>query len=91
METIASTPLEQLKAFLMPTAQTDHISWKFGRRICELRTARGFSPAQLGARCGLTARDVIQFETNQRVATLADLELFAHGFQMSISGLLKGL
>jgi len=63
----------------------------FGRRIRELREARGWSQSRMGAEVGLQRTYINSVENGGRNVTLATIGRFAHAFDLSLESLFSGV
>jgi len=64
---------------------------KFGRRIRNLRQARGLSQESFAAECGLDRTYVSGIERGKRNVSLQNIEILAHALDITLSDLTKGL
>ena len=64
---------------------------RFGARIRELRSAKGFSQEGFAAQCGLDRTYVGGIERGERNVALRNIELIAKALNLTISELMKGL
>jgi transcriptional regulator with XRE-family HTH domain len=64
---------------------------RFGARIRELRTAKGFSQEGFAAHCGLDRTYVGGIERGERNVALRNIEVIAKALNLTISELMKGL
>ena len=65
------------------------ISKSVGRRIREIRKARGWRQIDLAAHAGIGKNHVSELERGQREAGLNALKAIADGLEISLSALLK--
>lgn len=64
------------------------ITERFGRRVRELRTARGFSQESFADKCGLDRTYVSGIERGKRNLSLRNIEVIALALRISISELM---
>jgi transcriptional regulator with XRE-family HTH domain len=64
---------------------------RFGARVRELRTARGFSQEAFAAHCGLDRTYLGGIERGERNLALRNIEVIAKALNVTISELMKGL
>ena len=72
-------------------ARTGDILERFGRRVRELRKARGFSQEAFAAECGLDRSYMGGIERGERNVALRNVEQIARALHLSISKLTAGL
>jgi transcriptional regulator with XRE-family HTH domain len=72
-------------------ADRPDIPKRFGVRIRELRTAKGFSQETFAAHCGLDRTYVGGIERGERNVSIRNIEVIAKALNLTISELLKGL
>ena len=66
---------------------TDDITSRFGRRVRQLRRARGWSQEALADRCGLDRTYISGIERGRRNVSLRDIEVIAQALGVSVSEL----
>lgn len=79
--------------------QPEAPSWKsrepvrvrFGRRLNELRTSRGYTQMQLAMHAGLDRSFISDIERGVKEPTISTLDLIAVCFKVSLSELFKGV
>jgi DNA-binding XRE family transcriptional regulator len=84
---------------LPPNTPTQHtrrqgernICFRFGRRLRELRKARGMTQQRMAIRFGINRSFLSDIEKGKTSIGLATAEILALGFEISLSELLKGL
>jgi len=64
---------------------------RFGKRVRDLRKAKGFSQEGFAAACGLDRTYFGGIERGERNVALRNIEIIACGLDISISELMKGL
>jgi transcriptional regulator with XRE-family HTH domain len=64
---------------------------RLGRRIRELREARGWNQPYLAELSGLGRIYISQLENGRKQASISTIEVLAISFEMSISEFLKGV
>ena len=64
---------------------------RFGRRLRDLRKARGFSQEDFAAECGLDRTYISGIERGRRNVSLRNIELIAKTLGISLSELFRGL
>lgn len=62
---------------------------RLGRRIRELRTARGWNQAYLAELSGLGKIYISQLENGHKQAYIRSIDVLAQSFEMSISDFMK--
>lgn len=67
------------------------IKSKLGTRIRELRHKNDWSQEQFSHICGLDRTYIAGIEQGKRNVSVVNLEKIAHGFDLSLSQLFKGL
>jgi len=67
------------------------IQIRFGRRVLELRKAKGLSQEDLAAECGLDRTYISGIERGRRNISLLSIEAVAKGLGTSISDLFEGM
>ena len=67
------------------------MSARLGRRIRELRTARGWNQAYLAELSGLGKIYISQLENGRKQASISTIEVLAQSFEKTISEFLKGV
>jgi transcriptional regulator with XRE-family HTH domain len=72
------------------TRRTD-ITWRFGKRLRELRQRAGVSQEGFAAKCDLDRTYISGIERGKRNVALRNIEAIATGLNLSISDLMKGL
>ncbi len=73
-----------------PTLPRD-IASRFGRRVRELRHARGMTQFQVAVRFGIDRTFISDVERGRKAVCLPTMEVFALGFGVSLSDLLRGI
>jgi DNA-binding XRE family transcriptional regulator len=79
------------RAYSDPRSVAIEISVRFGRRLNELRTRRGWTQAYLAEVSGLGRSHISELENGRREAGLRAVEMLALSFEMSVSEFLKGI
>ena len=69
----------------------DDILIRFGKRVRELRQARGLSQEAFAAECGLDRTYMGEIERGERNVALRNIELIAVTLGISLSDLVRGL
>jgi len=64
---------------------------RFGRRLRDLRKARGFSQEDFAAECGLDRTYISGIERGRRNVSLRNIDLIAKTLGISLSELFRGL
>ncbi len=64
---------------------------RFGRRVRELRKAKGLSQEDFAAECGLDRTYISGIERGRRNVSLINVRAIARGLGTSISDLFRGL
>jgi len=64
---------------------------RFGRRVRELRSAKGWSQETLAAHCGLDRTYVGGIERGERNVALRNIAALANAFDLTVSELMCGL
>ncbi len=64
---------------------------RFGKRVRELRTAKGFSQEAFADQCGLDRTYMGGIERGKRNVSLRNINLIARGLGVSLSELMEGL
>jgi ribosome-binding protein aMBF1 (putative translation factor) len=67
------------------------IASRFGRRIRELRQARGMTQVEVAVTFGIDRTFISDVERGRKAVCLPTLEVFALGFGVSLSDLLRGI
>jgi transcriptional regulator with XRE-family HTH domain len=67
------------------------VSARLGRRIRELRGARGWNQAYLAELSGLGKIYISQLENGRKQASIGTIDVLAQSFEMTISEFLKGV
>lgn len=67
------------------------ITYRFGKRIRQLRQERGWSQEEYGERCSLDRTYISGIERGVRNPSLEVLESLAKGFEISLSELMSGV
>ena len=67
------------------------VSGRFGVRLRELRHARNLTQTRMAARFGIDRSFISDVERGKKAPTLATLEVFAIGLNVSLSELLNDL
>lgn len=67
------------------------ISVRLGRRLRELRTAKGWSQPYLAELSGLGRIYISQLENGRKQASIGTIEVLAISFKMTVSEFLKGV
>lgn len=62
-----------------------------GRRIKQLRLAKGWSQGDLGEKLGIGASSISYIESGARRISVADIEAFAEIFDLEVKTFLKGV
>lgn len=76
---------------LYGVSKSPDILSRFGRRVRELRQARGLSQETFAVSCGLDRTYVSGIERGKRNVSLRNLQLIAEGLNVDLSKLLQGL
>jgi len=63
---------------------------RFGRRVRDLRKARGLSQEDFAAECGLDRTYISGIERGRRNVSLRNLEVIAKAFGISLADLFRG-
>lgn len=72
-------------------AQRSKLLARFGKRVRELRTERGFSQESFAARCGLDRTYVGGIERGERNLALKNIGVIARALGLRISQLMEGV
>ena len=64
---------------------------RFGKRVRELRTARGFSQEAFADQCGLDRTYMGGIERGKRNVSLRNINLIAQSLGISLSELMEGV
>jgi transcriptional regulator with XRE-family HTH domain len=64
---------------------------RLGDRIRKLRKARGWTQAEMAERVGIDRSFLADVERGKRNISILNLELIAHGFEISLSQLFSRL
>jgi transcriptional regulator with XRE-family HTH domain len=64
---------------------------KFGKRLRQLRIARGLSQVEMAHQFGIDRGHISEMESGKKNVCLPMLELLSRGFQVTISELMKGV
>ncbi len=72
-------------------SRIDNIQSQFGKAVRNARTARGISQEQLADLSGLDRSYIGGVERGERNLSILAIDKIAHGLEISISDLLKGL
>jgi transcriptional regulator with XRE-family HTH domain len=67
------------------------VSVRLGRRIRELRTARGWYQAYLAELSGLGKIFISQLENGRKQASIGTIDVLAQSFELTISDFLRGV
>lgn len=67
------------------------IAVKFGKRLRELREKRGLSQVEMAHQFGVDRGHISEIESGKKNVCLPLLEVFARGFEISLSELMRGL
>lgn len=67
------------------------ISVRLGRRLRELRTAKGWNQPYLAELSGLGRIYISQLENGRKQASIGTIEVLAISFKMTVSEFLKGV
>jgi len=67
------------------------VSVRLGRRIRELRTARGWHQAYLAELSGLGKIFISQLENGRKQASIGKIDVLAQSFELTISDFLQGV
>jgi transcriptional regulator with XRE-family HTH domain len=62
---------------------------RFGHRIRELRTARGYSQEEFAAKCGLDRTYISGIERGKRNVALRNIEAIAKALGMSLASIME--
>ncbi len=73
-----------------PTLPRD-VASRFGRRVRELRHARGMTQYAVSVRFGIDRTFISDVERGRKAVCLPTMEIFALGFGVSLSDLLRGI
>jgi len=65
--------------------------YKFGKRLADLRRAKGLSQEELASRSGLHAVAITYIETGKRLPKLNTIYKLARGLEIDVEALFKGL
>lgn len=69
----------------------DDLLTRLGDRIRKLRKARGWTQAEMAEKIGLDRSFLADVERGKRNVSILNLELIAHGFEISLSQLFTRL
>jgi transcriptional regulator with XRE-family HTH domain len=72
-------------------ARRSDILVRFGQRVRELRTSRGYSQEAFAARCELDRTYIGGIERGERNVALRNIEAIAKALNISITTLMEGL
>ncbi|MBI4582013.1 MAG: helix-turn-helix transcriptional regulator [Planctomycetes bacterium] len=72
-------------------ASSDDILIRFGKRVRELRSLRGYSQEEFADKCGLDRTYMGGIERGERNLSLRKIELIAQALKISLSKLMTGL
>jgi len=72
-------------------ARAPDILERFGVRLRELRTSRGYSQEKFGEICGLDRTYISGIERGKRNVSLRNLEVIANALDLSISDIFEGM
>lgn len=92
-----TTPTQAPVAPVTPRAQAEacslprDVASRFGRRIRELRHAKGMTQMQVAVHFGIDRTFISDVERGRKSVCLPTLEVFALGFGVSLSDLLRGI
>ncbi|MGD0382667.1 MAG: helix-turn-helix transcriptional regulator [Thermoguttaceae bacterium] len=64
---------------------------RFGKRVRELRKARGFTQEAFADKCGLDRTYISGIERGKRNVALCNVEIIARSLDVSISELTRGM
>lgn len=67
------------------------IASRFGRRVRELRHARGMTQVEVAVGFGIDRTFISDVERGRKAVCLPTMEVFALGFGVSLSDLLRGI
>ena len=67
------------------------ITWRFGKRVQELRRSKGLSQEAFAAICGLDRTYISGIERGRRNLSLRNVEVIARALEASLSELMEGL
>lgn len=73
-----------------PTLPRD-IASRFGRRVRELRQAKGMTQVEVAVHFGIDRTFISDVERGRKAVCLPTMEVFALGFGVSLSDLLRGI
>jgi transcriptional regulator with XRE-family HTH domain len=69
----------------------EDIRVRFGRRVRDLRRKHGWTQAEFAERLGLDRSYLADLERGKRNVSLRNIEVIAHGLQLSLSQLFSRL
>ena len=67
------------------------VTARFGRRLKVLRHERNLTQTRMATKFGLDRSFISDVERGKKASSLATLEVFALGFKVSLSDLLRGI
>ena len=89
-----TTPMPMFKPVLPqcqdPSLPRD-VASRFGRRVRELRHAKGMTQLEVAVRFGIDRTFISDVERGRKAVCLPTMEVFALGFGVSLSDLLRGI
>ena len=71
--------------------EKSEINLRFGARLRDLRAQRQLTQEEFAARLSVPLSHLIDIEAGLKSASIIDLDIFAHQFNLSIAELLLGL
>lgn len=73
------------------SGETDPLAAAVGARVAALRAARNWEPSELARRTGMSDKYIWRIENGQLAPGLRNLARLAAAFDLTLSGLLKGV
>ena len=67
------------------------IQTRFGRRLRQLRTERGWTQVQMAVDLGIDRGHICELERGRKTISLRTMQIFAMGLKMNLSDLLRGV
>ena len=86
-----SVDSESSPSYLSSMTDTPDILTRFGKRVRELRRAKGFSQEGFAAECGLDRTYIGGIERGERNLALRNIEVIAKALGISIADLMEGV
>lgn len=75
----------------MSTPQEGKLLQKFGKRIAEVRKAKGVTQSDLAEQVNMSVVTIAYIETGKRWVRLSTLDKIARALKVNVADLLKGL